>query len=110
MRSLVRVQYRPPRSEDRDAPGPPPARETRSAAESRVRARRAIGTTRERPANRPGIRPLARHERAVPAKAGPRRRVEPRGVEPLVLSGREVLRFSGAERWQRTRDRRSAPP
>src|SRR5436309_221512 len=42
MRSLVRVQYRPPHSVDRDTPGPRPARETRPSAESRVGDR---GTT-----------------------------------------------------------------
>src|SRR3954447_22228131 len=36
MRSLVRVQYRPPHSVARDTPGPAPARETRPSAESRV--------------------------------------------------------------------------
>ena len=49
------------------------------------------GTTRERPVNRPGIRPLARHESAGPDLPATRRRVEPREVGPLVLSGREVL-------------------
>lgn len=63
--------------------------------------RHRVGTTRERPANRPGIRPLARHERAALGwtnRPGVVKAGGTAGAEPLVLSTDEGFLIPGGGR------------
>ena len=72
---------------ERDTP-PGPTIHQRVAAALRAATIAPEGTTRERPVNRPGVRPLARHERtqARIARSGRVKAGGTAGAEPLVLS------------------------